>query len=1064
MRETEISFYERVTNPNSYKKITIAEFLEGVKSGTWKAEVVAVRALPTKEKRKAYKEKHLPCVTISGLFGKGRSIKNLTQHSGFICIDIDDLTSEELKTLLNKFRKDKYIYAAFYSASSTGLAVIIKINPERHKESFLALEKYFNSEKTYNVKIDKSCKDVSRLRFVSYSPELHINLNALEFDLLLNKDPLSPKKKPSFIDIGDTFAQIEYVVRQLEEKKLVLGCQGWPSWNAIGFALANECGEGGRDLFHRISAVSPKYNAEYTEKTYTGLLKSDKETGLDTDREKITIGTFFMLAKKAGVNINSPVRKSKQPKTKISDCGPVYILETRVKDEIDKKCDGTVIALPTGLFGKGGAIGEGKSFLEELRTYNWEDAKVFIGVNAEHWGTQKVRTLLYDSAFSLLSLNADVKVLDFKSGEKLLWSEKEKNAKGLLNFTCEDHTDEIIKGVAHADFKDTQFDQIIKKLSRKLNVNVGTFKEAVKKEQQKTNQEKAVPTNQDKPYFLEDGYVWQYKQYKGRHFSEKIANFTAKIVTEILRDNGLEQKRCYVIEGKLNGTKSLGRIEILASTYAKMQWVSDFGAEAIIEPGNAAKDLVRHYIQKNSKPEKRTIHTHTGWGEGDNNNPYYLSGNGALGADNWQVELPLELKRYALPLTVENEREAIEASLSFLEIGKEKVTYLLFMLMYLSPLTTILEPIPNFSGYLYGGTGTLKTTLAILVLSHFGNFNTASNLANFEDTANSVEKKAFILKDTLNVLDDYHPSAQKHEAWKKENIAQRLIRAYGNRTGKGRMNSNCEERVRYSPRGMLLVTGEILVGVSSTLTRAMVVDIFKGDINKEKLTILQGKSHLLPHAMASFIYWLRGNIKEIQDNFPSEFKNLRAKACGEHGKYPDQVAFLFYALRVVLSWVTEKGVLSKSEAEKIADKAWDILNDSVSRQTQILKEGDPIQKFKDILNTGLEQKMVRLESKHTSTQDTGCHGTSEGDLIGYQDDTYYYLNPTAVWKFASTYGGPNEHFPGTKNSLFLALGEAGLIRKNGTENTVIVTIRNKSRRVIQLYRSTLEESADHPDE
>ena len=37
----------------------------------------------------------------------------------------------------------------------------------------------------------------------------------------------------------------------------------------------------------------------------------------------------------------------------------------------------------------------------------------------------------------------------------------------------------------------------------------------------------------------------------------------------------------------------------------------------------------------------------------------------------------------------------------------------LLLITYLAPLTTILNPMPNFSGYLYGMTGTFKTTLLV---------------------------------------------------------------------------------------------------------------------------------------------------------------------------------------------------------------------------------------------------------------------------------------------------------------------------------------------------------------
>ena len=148
----------------------------------------------------------------------------------------------------------------------------------------------------------------------------------------------------------------------------------------------------------------------------------------------------------------------------------------------------------------------------------------------------------------------------------------------------------------------------------------------------------------------------------------------------------------------------------------------------------------------------------------------YLSGSGAIGSDDIVVTLPEALKRYAIPHTVDKEKEAIGIlrSLSFLDVGKHEITFPLYGLLWLSVLTTLLNPMPNFSGYAYGDTGTFKTTVAMLLLSHFGDFSQANNLSNFDDTANAIEKKAFTLKDTLLVLDDYHPSSRRQDAQNKE--------------------------------------------------------------------------------------------------------------------------------------------------------------------------------------------------------------------------------------------------------------------------------------------------------
>ncbi|HEY4785688.1 MAG TPA: VapE domain-containing protein, partial [Bacteroidales bacterium] len=67
------------------------------------------------------------------------------------------------------------------SPSGKGLKILVKVNSgkETHKTAFLQLQSYF--EKLLNVEIDKSGKDVTRLCFVSFDPDIYISTNADTF-------------------------------------------------------------------------------------------------------------------------------------------------------------------------------------------------------------------------------------------------------------------------------------------------------------------------------------------------------------------------------------------------------------------------------------------------------------------------------------------------------------------------------------------------------------------------------------------------------------------------------------------------------------------------------------------------------------------------------------------------------------------------------------------------------------------------------------------------------------------------------------------------------------------
>ena len=157
------------TNTPFYRPI---EFIfDRIKTGKIKDIVDEVRNQPTKELADKVKV-NLPAICFSGIFPK-RADNAITEHSGFICLDFDKYESEELLSNdIKIINKDKYTYASFISPSGKGIKVIVKIPKEieNHKKYFNALEKYYD-----NSHFDTTTKNISRICFESYDPNIYIN-------------------------------------------------------------------------------------------------------------------------------------------------------------------------------------------------------------------------------------------------------------------------------------------------------------------------------------------------------------------------------------------------------------------------------------------------------------------------------------------------------------------------------------------------------------------------------------------------------------------------------------------------------------------------------------------------------------------------------------------------------------------------------------------------------------------------------------------------------------------------------------------------------------------------
>lgn len=280
-----VSIYSNIRQTKGGKEIPVDILLDYIKEGQWQDDVLAVR---NGKKDKAT----LPAACMSGLF-KERKIAGLTQHSGLICIDVDDVDDpQELKSLLCP---DRYVYAAFVSAGGKGLALLFRVNPDKHAEAFEGLQEYLYTQ--YQVVVDPSCRDVSRARFISYDPYLYLNERADKFCQYPKKQPAALKKIPEVVFVKSDF---DCIVQEIVARRLDI-TDGYAAWLRIGFALADKFGESGRSYFHQVSQFNGDYRPDLCDRQYSNCLKAK--------RSGITIASFYYYAKQAGIRLFSEQTK-----------------------------------------------------------------------------------------------------------------------------------------------------------------------------------------------------------------------------------------------------------------------------------------------------------------------------------------------------------------------------------------------------------------------------------------------------------------------------------------------------------------------------------------------------------------------------------------------------------------------------------------------------------------------------------------------------------------------------------------------------------------------------------
>jgi hypothetical protein len=176
------------------KDLDLCEMLEGLREGRWKDDVEKVRAAYRKGGREAagpLKER-MKGILFSGRFSC-RNAASLISHSGLIVADFDDLDKlpgDGLKRVRNGLHKSPNLFALFLSVTGSGLKALFRVSdvPKLHKASFKAVARHCHE--LTGVKIDESGSDVCRNCFVSYDPNLFVNLKAVA--LALQESPETP--------------------------------------------------------------------------------------------------------------------------------------------------------------------------------------------------------------------------------------------------------------------------------------------------------------------------------------------------------------------------------------------------------------------------------------------------------------------------------------------------------------------------------------------------------------------------------------------------------------------------------------------------------------------------------------------------------------------------------------------------------------------------------------------------------------------------------------------------------------------------------------------------------
>lgn len=557
-------------------------------------------------------------------------------------------------------------------------------------------------------------------------------------------------------------------------------------------------------------------------------------------------------------------------------------------------------------------------------------------------------------------------------------------------------------------------------------------------------------------------------QYNG-HDIKDLTDFVAIPRQELTRDDGMEKSLYFVLDGWGQRGQKLGRVTVKAGDLDSMNWVTErWGFDASLMPGSTVKGKVAWVIKKVGQmtAQKVTEYTHTGWRKIGGKYAFLYHG-GAVGMEGVTVDMGEALKTYRLDGSGAEwfdritPKEAALTSLRMKDIMSRDVGYALLGTVYLAPLREFLQMtdvVPAFALFLYGESGTHKSTAAGLAMAHCGNFHAKNAPASFNDTANQIRKKAFLVKDLPILVDDYHPATSLQEKRQMSATAQGLSRAFGDSADRGRLNADRTLAGSAPPRSVAIITGEDLPAIgASGLARFFILDIDKGDIPvTRELTEMQeaARRGVLQRAMRGYIEWLAKQTDRLPEELHDTFLKYRdmCRDTGGHDRAPEAMACILMGINMMLRYFVSIGAVSMEEAVRISVEARTALSDASKKQARDMQSEKPSRIFLDAVAELISSKQAGLVDLTLAPDQKQTFMNTE-KIIGYMDGSFYYLLPNVVFAQVSRLcREQGQEFPVSLKALYKHLRTDGILPGVGKEEnpTKVKWIDGKSVRLLWI--------------
>lgn len=301
----------------------LGDALAAIRNGKQKSKILQMRKVVEIDHDKYNEIKgSLPANIFSGKFTGGHAITNIIEYNCLMTLDIDKLNDEQLVKVKQNLLSDEYVFSFWLSPSGKGYKGLVFLDYGEitlsdkvywHKIAFSQLFKYFKNR--YGFELDIKCKDVPRLCFVSYDPDIVVKDDVVPFKV----EPIEEvkmaqseamKHRHTFASYkGTNYRHNEPGRNNQDDREIVLSIVKYLEKNHISITQSYN------DWYSVAMAIVTTFNYDVGERYYLRLCRldgprHDEEASLSMLRYcyehsnyEIKLGTIIYLAQRKGYKI-----------------------------------------------------------------------------------------------------------------------------------------------------------------------------------------------------------------------------------------------------------------------------------------------------------------------------------------------------------------------------------------------------------------------------------------------------------------------------------------------------------------------------------------------------------------------------------------------------------------------------------------------------------------------------------------------------------------------------------------------------------------------------------------